>query len=122
MRAVVGKVYTSKPFDVLNAILIMLIGRLGLQAIKNVFSVSVKFKNMFKKIVVTFGTYDVFYIGHVNVLERAKELGDYLIVCVSSDALNLSKKGRYPVYKELDRLNIVNAIRCVDEVFVEESL
>lgn len=77
---------------------------------------------MSKKIVVTFGTFDVFHIGHVNILERAKELGDYLIVGVSSDALNFSKKNRYPVYKQWDRVKIINALHCVDEVFIEESL
>jgi len=75
-----------------------------------------------KKTVVTFGTFDVFHIGHVNILERAKELGDYLIVGISSDALNFSKKKRYPVYKQWDRVKIINALHCVDEVFVEESL
>ena len=77
---------------------------------------------MFKKRVVTFGTYDVFHVGHVNILERAKELGDHLVVGISSDELNFSKKSRYPVYKQEDRINIVNALHCVDEVFVEESL
>ena len=72
--------------------------------------------------VVTFGTFDVFHIGHVNILERAKELGDYLIVGVSSDALNFSKKSRYPVYKQSERVKIINALHCVNEVFIEESL
>lgn len=72
--------------------------------------------------VITFGTFDVFHIGHVNILERAKALGDYLIVGVSTDELNFSKKGRYPIYNEKSRAAIVNAIYCVDEVFFEESL
>ncbi len=72
--------------------------------------------------VITFGTFDVFHVGHVNILERAKELGDYLIVGVSSDALNFSKKGRYPVFNEEQRIRMVEAIHCVDEVFLEESL
>ena len=72
--------------------------------------------------VITFGTFDVFHIGHVNILERAKELGDYLIVGVSTDALNFKKKQRYPIYNENSRAQIVNAIHCVDEVFFEESL
>ncbi|HIF9198419.1 TPA: adenylyltransferase/cytidyltransferase family protein [Photobacterium damselae] len=72
--------------------------------------------------VITFGTFDVFHIGHVNILERAKELGNYLIVGVSTDALNFSKKQRYPIYNENSRAQIVNAIHCVDEVFFEESL
>ena len=72
--------------------------------------------------VVTFGTFDVLHVGHVSILERARALGDWLIVGVSSDALNLAKKGRAPVYPEADRLRMVAALRCVDEVFVEESL
>lgn len=72
--------------------------------------------------VITFGTFDVFHVGHVNILERARALGDELIVGVSSDALNMNKKGRYPVYNQTDRLHIINALKCVDSVFVEESL
>lgn len=72
--------------------------------------------------VVTFGTFDVFHVGHVNILERAKELGEYLIVGVSSDELNFSKKGRYPIFSQDQRMRMVNAIHCVNEVFVEESL
>lgn len=72
--------------------------------------------------VITFGTFDVFHIGHLNILQRAKALGDHLVVGVSSDALNFSKKARYPVYPESDRMAIVAGMRCVDEVFPEESL
>ena len=72
--------------------------------------------------IITFGTFDVFHVGHVNILERAKAQGDYLIVGVSSDALNFSKKGRNPIYSEHDRMQILGALSCVDEVFVEESL
>ena len=72
--------------------------------------------------VLTFGTFDLFHIGHVNVLLRAADLGDHLTVGVSSDALNHSKKSRYPVYREEHRLAIVSSLSCMDEVFVEESL
>ena len=72
--------------------------------------------------IITFGTFDVFHIGHVNILERAKEFGDYLIVGVSSDALNFSKKKRYPIFSEEQRMRMVNALHCVNEVFLEESL
>ncbi len=72
--------------------------------------------------IITFGTFDVFHIGHVNILERAKEFGDYLIVGISSDALNFSKKKRYPIFSEEQRMRMVNAIHCVNEVFLEESL
>lgn len=74
------------------------------------------------KKIVTFGTFDVFHIGHLRILERAAALGDRLIVGVSSDALNISKKGRPPVFPESERMRIVAALRCVDEVFLEESL
>lgn len=72
--------------------------------------------------VITFGTFDVFHPGHVNILERAKLHGSHLIVGVSSDELNKSKKGRYPIYCEEDRMHIIRSLRCVDEVFTEESL
>ena len=72
--------------------------------------------------VITFGTFDVFHVGHLRVIERAAALGDRLVVGVSADALNLSKKGREPVFSQAERLAIVAALKPVDEVFVEESL
>ena len=72
--------------------------------------------------VITFGTYDVFHVGHLRILERAAALGDRLVVGVSADALNLAKKGRKPVFSQEERLAIVAALKVVDEVFVEESL
>jgi choline-phosphate cytidylyltransferase len=72
--------------------------------------------------VVTFGTFDVFHAGHLRLLERAAALGDELLVGISSDELNVSKKGRAPVYALADRMAIVRALRCVDGVFVEHSL
>jgi choline-phosphate cytidylyltransferase len=72
--------------------------------------------------VITFGTFDVFHVGHLRVIERAAALGDRLVVGVSADALNVRKKGRAPVFSEAERLEIVAALRDVDEVFVEESL
>ena len=74
------------------------------------------------KTIITFGTFDLLHIGHVNIIKRAAELGDKLIVGVSSDKLNYSKKKKYPVYSQSDRIEIVKAIKGVDEVFVEESL
>lgn len=74
------------------------------------------------KRVVTFGTFDVFHIGHLRILERSRSLGEYLAVGVSTDALNFLKKGRPPVFPEHERSRIVGALRCVDEVFYEESL
>ena len=72
--------------------------------------------------VITFGTFDVFHVGHLRVLERAAALGDRLVVGVSADALNERKKGRVPVFSERERLAIVGALKVVDEVFLEESL
>ncbi len=72
--------------------------------------------------ILTFGTFDVFHLGHLRILQRAKELGDRLIVGISTDTLNFSKKDRYPVYSQEERLEIVTSIRYVDEVFFEESL
>jgi len=72
--------------------------------------------------VITFGTFDVFHVGHLRILQRAKELGNHLIVGVSSDQLNFSKKARFPVYSQDERIEIIKNLRCVDEVFLEESL
>lgn len=73
------------------------------------------------KKVITYGTFDLFHIGHLNLLRRAKELGDYLIVAVSSDEFNLKEKGKVCQIKDVDRMEIVKAIRYVDEVILEES-
>jgi glycerol-3-phosphate cytidylyltransferase len=72
--------------------------------------------------VITFGTFDVFHVGHLRVIERARAFGDRLVVGVSADELNLRKKDRLPVFSQSERLEIVAALRAVDEVFVEESL
>ena len=72
--------------------------------------------------VITFGTFDVFHVGHLRVIQRAAALGDRLVVGVSADALNLRKKDRLPVFSEAERMEIVAALKGVDEVFLEESL
>ena len=72
--------------------------------------------------VITFGTFDVFHVGHLRILERARSHGDHLIVGVSTDKLNIDKKGRPPVYNQDERKEIINALKCVDQVFFEESL
>lgn len=74
------------------------------------------------KTIITFGTFDVFHIGHLNILRRARALGDRLVVGISSDELNLQKKARLPVYLRNERMHIIESLRCVDEVFLEESL
>lgn len=72
------------------------------------------------KKVITYGTFDLFHIGHLNILKRAKELGDYLVVAVSSDAFN-SIKGKKCAIPDYERAAIVEAIKYVDEVIMEES-
>ena len=71
--------------------------------------------------VITFGTFDLFHIGHLNILKKCKEFGNYLIVGVSSDELNI-KKSKKSIISLKDRLEIVKSIKYVDEVFIEESL
>ena len=73
-------------------------------------------------IVITFGTFDLFHIEHINILERAKKKGDKLIVGVSTDKLNFSKKQKYPIYSQNERKKIIDSLKFVDEVFFEESL
>ncbi len=73
-------------------------------------------------IVITFGTFDLLHIGHINILKKCKTYGDKLIVGVSSDKLNYKKKERSPIYNEKDRMEIIKSLKFVDEVFLEESL
>ena len=73
-------------------------------------------------IVITFGTFDLFHIGHLRLLQRAQTYGDSLIVGVSSDSLNVNKKSKTPIIPQHHRVEILKAITGVDEVFLEESL
>ena len=72
------------------------------------------------KTVITYGTFDLLHIGHINLLRRAKALGDYLIVAVSTDNFNRIKKKKC-VYPYEERAAIVSAIRYVDKVIKENS-
>ena len=72
------------------------------------------------KKVITYGTFDLFHIGHLNILRRAKELGDYLVVAVSSDSFN-EIKGKKCTIPDYERAEIVKAIKYVDEVIFENS-
>lgn len=72
------------------------------------------------KKVLTYGTYDLIHWGHINLLKRAKELGDYLIVAVSTDEFN-AIKGKKAYYSYENRKLILEAIRYVDEVIPEEN-
>ena len=70
--------------------------------------------------VLTYGTFDLFHIGHLRLLERMRALGDHLTVGVSDDAFN-RRKGKQCVMAFAERAAIVAALRCVDEVIVESS-
>ncbi len=74
------------------------------------------------KRIITFGTFDLLHIGHLKILEKAKAQGDYLIVGISTDALNFNKKGRNAIYCQEERKLLINSLAVVDEVFFEESL
>ena len=72
------------------------------------------------KRVITYGTYDVLHYGHINLLKRAKALGDYLIVALSSDEFNTIKnKKSYYTYEQ--RKTILEACRYVDLVIPEDN-
>jgi glycerol-3-phosphate cytidylyltransferase len=73
-------------------------------------------------IAITFGTFDVFHVGHLRILERARSYCSALIVGISTDQFNFDKKGRLPVYNQDERREIIQALKCVDAVFFEESL
>ena len=70
------------------------------------------------KKVITYGTFDLLHWGHINILKRAKELGDYLVVAISSDEFN-AIKGKAAYHNYENRKLILEAIRYVDEVIPE---
>ena len=70
----------------------------------------------------TTGVFDMFHIGHLNILRRAKEQCDYLIVGVTTDELCLKRKNKRPIINEDDRMAIVEAIRYVDKVVPQTDM
>lgn len=72
------------------------------------------------KKVITYGTYDILHEGHINLLKRAKELGDHLTVMLSTDEFN-KLKGKSNYYTYEDRKLVVEALRYVDEVLPEKN-
>lgn len=76
---------------------------------------------MFKlKKIITYGTFDLLHWGHINLLKRARDLGDYLIVALSTDEFN-SLKDKKAYHRYEDRKLILEAIRYVDKVIPENS-
>ena len=70
----------------------------------------------------TTGVYDMFHIGHLNVLNNAKKYCDYLLVGVSTDELVKEYKGKTPIIPFEERIKIVENIKCVDEVIVQKDM
>lgn len=64
----------------------------------------------------------MFHIGHLNILRRAKEMCDHLIVGVTTDELNYNRKHKYPIINESERLEIINSIRYVDEAILQTNM
>lgn len=74
------------------------------------------------KIGYTTGVFDLFHVGHLEILEKAKEQCDYLVVGVSTDDLVQSYKHKKPVIPYEDRARIVSSIKCVDKVVPQTTL
>ncbi|WP_434120951.1 glycerol-3-phosphate cytidylyltransferase [Salinicoccus roseus] len=72
------------------------------------------------KKVITYGTFDLIHMGHINILRRAKEMGDYLVVAISTDEFN-TMKHKQAYYSFEQRKQILEAIRYVDEVIPEHT-
>ena len=73
------------------------------------------------KRVITYGTFDLLHYGHINLLRRARELGDYLVVALSTDEFNWNQKQKKCYFPYEERKRMLEAIRYVDLVIPEES-
>lgn len=71
--------------------------------------------------VITYGTFDLLHYGHINLLQRAKALGDYLIVALSTDEFNWNSKQKKCYFSYEERKRMLEAIRFVDLVIPEEN-
>ena len=73
------------------------------------------------KKVITYGTFDLLHYGHINLLKRAKSLGDYLIVGLSTDEFNNTKKNKESYFDYENRKSLLDAVKYVDLVIPEET-
>lgn len=73
------------------------------------------------KRVITYGTFDLLHYGHINLLKRAKALGDYLVVALSTDEFNWNEKRKKCYFSYEKRKQLLEAIRYVDLVIPEEN-
>ena len=74
-----------------------------------------------RKRVITYGTFDLLHYGHINLLQRAKQYGDYLIVALSTDEFNWNEKQKKCYFTYEERRRLLEAIRYVDLVIPEEN-
>ena len=76
------------------------------------------------KVGFTAGVFDLFHVGHLKLLERCKAMCDYLIVGICGDDYITEVKGKFPIYPEEQRLEIISALKCVDKaelISIEET-
>lgn len=73
------------------------------------------------KKIITYGTFDLLHYGHINLLQRAKALGDYLIVALSTDEFNSVEKNKVTYFTYEERKRLLEAVRYVDLVIPEKS-
>lgn len=76
------------------------------------------------KIGITVGVFDLFHVGHLNLLERCKSMCEYLIVAVCQDDYVVQIKHKQPIFPDKDRMRILAALKCVDQVIpvtIEET-
>lgn len=78
-------------------------------------------RNKILKRIITYGTFDLLHYGHISLLKRAKALGDYLIVALSTDEFNWNMKRKKCYFSYVQRKQLLEAIRYVDLVIPEES-
>lgn len=74
------------------------------------------------KVGYTTGVYDMFHMGHLNVIKRAKEQCEFLIVGVTTDELCFKRKNKYPIIPQEERMAIVAELRCVDQVVPQQDM
>lgn len=79
-------------------------------------------KNKKFKIGYTTGVFDMFHIGHLNILKRAKEQCDFLVVGVTSDELCYKRKHKYPIINQEERKSIVEAIKYTDKCILQDNM
>ena len=71
--------------------------------------------------IIVVGVFDLFHVGHLNILERSKELGEFLLVVINGDKLTLDYKKKTPNINEHDRARIIRSLSCADKVVISNE-